>query len=169
MAPKRLHNPGAPVSRMAPRAFFDFARAVTVIPRLLSPSLLSAEGIDGRTACRTPMVTLAGSRKRLNSCSASVSQGKGLDLPQAIASALMEAVQGFHAEEGIHITYRELAGDGDAVDPQTLSTRCSTPCARRARLMCSTRFRALRAMIWVKTCGGNSTSCARPVSAGSSP
>ena len=55
------------------------------------------------------MVTLAGSRIRPNSCSPSVSQGKGLDLPQAIASALMEAGQGFHAEEveaGIHITYR---------------------------------------------------------------
>jgi len=45
MAPERLHNPGARVSRMAPRAFFDFARAATVIPRLLSLSLLGAEGI----------------------------------------------------------------------------------------------------------------------------
>src|SRR5580700_11508074 len=35
---------------------------------------------------------------RPNSRSASVSQGKGLDLPQAMASALMEACEGFHAE-----------------------------------------------------------------------
>ena len=36
---------------------------------------------------------------RPNSRSVSVSQGKGLDLPQAMASALMEAAEGFHAEE----------------------------------------------------------------------
>jgi ribosomal protein S12 methylthiotransferase accessory factor YcaO len=33
---------------------------------------------------------------RPNSRSVSVSQGKGLTLPQAMASALMEAVEGFH-------------------------------------------------------------------------
>src|SRR5256885_2271791 len=36
---------------------------------------------------------------RPNSRSVSVSQGKGYDLPQAMASALMEACEGFHAEE----------------------------------------------------------------------
>src|SRR5215470_14520466 len=36
---------------------------------------------------------------RPNSRSVSVSQGKGLELPQAYASALMEACEGFHAEE----------------------------------------------------------------------
>src|SRR5215470_16618299 len=36
---------------------------------------------------------------RPNSRSVSVSQGKGLELPQAMASALMEACEGFHAEE----------------------------------------------------------------------
>ncbi len=35
---------------------------------------------------------------RPNSRSVSVAQGKGLDLPQAMASALMEACEGFHAE-----------------------------------------------------------------------
>src|SRR5438132_13617410 len=35
---------------------------------------------------------------RPNSRSVSVSQGKGLELPQAVASALMEAREGFHAE-----------------------------------------------------------------------
>src|SRR5579863_2002665 len=35
---------------------------------------------------------------RPNSRSVSVSQGKGLDLPQAMASALMESCEGFHAE-----------------------------------------------------------------------
>jgi ribosomal protein S12 methylthiotransferase accessory factor len=37
---------------------------------------------------------------RPNSRSVSVSQGKGLELPQSMASALMEACEGFHAEEG---------------------------------------------------------------------
>ena len=36
---------------------------------------------------------------RPNSRSVSVSQGKGLDLTQAMTSALMEASEGFHAEE----------------------------------------------------------------------
>src|SRR4051812_32950415 len=36
---------------------------------------------------------------RPNSRSVSVSQGKGLDWEQAMASALMEACEGFHAEE----------------------------------------------------------------------
>src|SRR5712672_2570267 len=57
---------------------------------------------------------------RPNSRSVSVSQGKGLELPQAMASALMEATEGFHAEEigpCRRATYRELSGDGNIVDP----------------------------------------------------
>lgn len=64
---------------------------------------------------------------RPNSRSVSVAQGKGLDLPQAMASALMEACEGFHAEEigpTRQASYRALAA-GDAVaeavvDPGTL-------------------------------------------------
>ena len=62
---------------------------------------------------------------RPNSRSVSVSQGKGLDLPQAMASALMEAIEGFHAEEiaeGRRATYRELAAGRAVVDPTTLCT-----------------------------------------------
>jgi YcaO-like protein with predicted kinase domain len=62
---------------------------------------------------------------RPNSRSVSVSQGKGLDLTQAMASALMEAIEGFHAEEvgeGRRASYREIAADGAAVDPLTLCT-----------------------------------------------
>jgi YcaO-like protein with predicted kinase domain len=62
---------------------------------------------------------------RPNSRSVSVSQGKGLDLTQAMASALMEAAEGFHAEqagEGRRATYRELAADAVVVDPLTLCT-----------------------------------------------
>jgi ribosomal protein S12 methylthiotransferase accessory factor len=60
---------------------------------------------------------------RPNSRSVSVSQGKGLDLPQAMASALMEACEGFHAEEIgplRHAPYRDLARSTSVVDPATL-------------------------------------------------
>src|SRR6516165_9803382 len=49
---------------------------------------------------------------RPNSRSVSVSQGKGLELPQAMASALMEACEGLHAEEigPVRIAaYRDIA------------------------------------------------------------
>jgi ribosomal protein S12 methylthiotransferase accessory factor len=62
---------------------------------------------------------------RPNSRSVSVSQGKGLDLTQAMASALMEAAEGFHAEqtgEGRRASYREIAADSVVVDPLTLCT-----------------------------------------------
>jgi YcaO-like protein with predicted kinase domain len=60
---------------------------------------------------------------RPNSRSVSVSQGKGLDLSQAMASALMEAIEGFHAEEvdkGRRAPYRELAANRRLVDPDML-------------------------------------------------
>jgi len=60
---------------------------------------------------------------RPNSRSVSVSQGKGLELPQAMASALMEACEGFHAEEigpCRQAAYRELARSENVVDPATL-------------------------------------------------
>jgi YcaO-like protein with predicted kinase domain len=62
---------------------------------------------------------------RPNSRSVSVSQGKGLDLEQAMTSALMEAVEGFHAEEvdeGWRVPYRELADGCGVVDPLSLCT-----------------------------------------------
>jgi ribosomal protein S12 methylthiotransferase accessory factor len=54
----------------------------------------------------------------------SVSQGKGLELPQAMASALMEAAEGFHAEEiGTcrEASYRDLARAETVVEPETLA------------------------------------------------
>ena len=63
---------------------------------------------------------------RPNSRSVSVAQGKGLDLPQAMASALMEAIEGFHAEEvgaGRCASHREIAAEAAVVDPAML---CST-------------------------------------------
>jgi YcaO-like protein with predicted kinase domain len=60
---------------------------------------------------------------RPNSRSVSVSQGKGLELPQAMASALMEACEGFHAEEigpCRRATYGQLAAKEPVVDPAML-------------------------------------------------
>jgi YcaO-like protein with predicted kinase domain len=60
---------------------------------------------------------------RPNSRSVSVSQGKGLALPQALASALMEAAEGFHAEEiapATTLSYRRLARRHPVVEPATL-------------------------------------------------
>lgn len=71
---------------------------------------------------------------RPNSRSVSVSQGKGLDLPQATASALMEACEGFHAEEIGPLrraAYARLAASATAVNPAKLcpGTRPFAPSA----------------------------------------
>jgi len=61
---------------------------------------------------------------RPNSRSVSVSQGKGVDVLQALASAMMEAVELFHGEDIAAYTrvatYRELASVADAVRPDSL-------------------------------------------------
>ena len=64
---------------------------------------------------------------RPNSRSVSVSQGKGLDLPQAMASALMEASEGFHAEELGPVrraSYRDLARSANVVHADDTVRRC---------------------------------------------
>jgi ribosomal protein S12 methylthiotransferase accessory factor len=61
---------------------------------------------------------------RPNSRSVSVAQGKGLELPQAMASGLMEACETFHAEAvgPLRIAaYRHLVRGANVVDPATLS------------------------------------------------
>src|SRR5262249_59357746 len=60
---------------------------------------------------------------RPNSRSVSVSQGKGLELPQAMASALMEASEGYHAEEIGPLklaAYRDLVSAETIVEPASL-------------------------------------------------
>jgi YcaO-like protein with predicted kinase domain len=60
---------------------------------------------------------------RPNSRSVSVAQGKGLDLPQAMASALMEACETFHAEQVSSLriaAYRDFRRSDTVVDPATL-------------------------------------------------
>ena len=62
---------------------------------------------------------------RPNSASVSVAQGKGLSREQAAASALMEAVEGFHGE-GLEPRFRlsswcALSAEAETADPETLS------------------------------------------------
>jgi len=63
---------------------------------------------------------------RPNSRSVSVSQGKGLGLSQALASALMEAIELFHAEEPagrvVEASFSKLSAHDRAVRPGLLST-----------------------------------------------
>jgi len=62
---------------------------------------------------------------RPNSRSVSVSQGKGLGLSQALASALMEAIELFHAEEPagrvVEASFLELSENARVVRPGLLS------------------------------------------------
>jgi YcaO-like protein with predicted kinase domain len=71
---------------------------------------------------------------RPNSRSVSVAQGKGLELPQALTSALMEACEGFHAEAigpVRSLSYRQFAGEAVAA-PESLcvGTRPFDPASR---------------------------------------
>ena len=63
---------------------------------------------------------------RPNSRSVSVSQGKGLGLSQALASALMEAIEIFHAEEppgrAVEASFMELSAKACVVRPGLLSS-----------------------------------------------
>jgi YcaO-like protein with predicted kinase domain len=68
---------------------------------------------------------------RPNSRSVSVSQGKGLGLSQALASALMEAIELFHAEEPagrvVDASFLELSADARVVHPGLLPGKISLP------------------------------------------
>src|SRR5205823_9306186 len=101
----RTADPGETLARVRPHA------ARMGITRLGNITGLDRIGIPVAIAVRP------------NSRSVSVSQGKGYDLPQAMASALMEACEGFHAEEigpCQHAMYSNLAQSETVVDPDTL-------------------------------------------------
>jgi ribosomal protein S12 methylthiotransferase accessory factor len=79
----RIISPDDTLTRIAPRA------PQIGITRLGNVTGLDRIGIPVAVAIRP------------NSRSVSVSQGKGLGLSQALASALMEAIELFHAEEPV--------------------------------------------------------------------
>lgn len=75
---------------------------------------------------------------RPNSRSVSVSQGKGLALSQALASALMEAIELFHGESltgrTVEASFQELSAETRVVDPGSLcSTGISLPDRTKTR------------------------------------
>src|SRR5215469_7553321 len=80
-----------------------------VRPHALRMGITRLGNVTGLDRIGIPVVVAI----RPNSRSVSVSQGKGLTLSQAMASALMEAAEGFHAEDIAtrfrHASYRDLA------------------------------------------------------------
>src|SRR5258707_3045966 len=101
----RTADPGETLARVRPYA------ARMGIPRVGNIPGLDRIGIPVAIAVRP------------NSRAVSVSQGKGLELPQAMASAVMEACEGFHAEEigpVRRLSYRQLAANDTVVDPAAL-------------------------------------------------
>lgn len=105
----RLCSPAETLARVSPRM------SRMGITRLANVTGLDHVGIPVVMACRP------------NSRSVSVSQGKGLTLDAAKASALMESVETWHAENvelpRTRTTYRELAEGGSVVDVGALA-RC---------------------------------------------
>jgi YcaO-like protein with predicted kinase domain len=103
----RTISPDDTLDRIAPRA-----RQIG-ITRLGNVTGLDRIGIPVTVAIRP------------NSRSVSVSQGKGLGLSQALASALMEAIELFHAEEltgrAVDASFLELSANASVVRPGSLS------------------------------------------------
>jgi YcaO-like protein with predicted kinase domain len=93
------------------------ARLKPLLPTMGITRLANVTGLD---TIGIPVVMSV----RPNSRSLSVSQGKGLDLDSAKASAAMESIEGFHAERVsgplILASYDELRTDHVVVDPLRL-------------------------------------------------
>jgi YcaO-like protein with predicted kinase domain len=103
----RMISPDDTLARIAPKA------PQIGITRLGNVTGLDRIGIPVTVAIRP------------NSRSVSVSQGKGLGLSQALASALMEAIELFHAEEpvgrAVEASFLELSANARVVRPGLLS------------------------------------------------
>jgi YcaO-like protein with predicted kinase domain len=93
------------------------ARLKPLLPKMGITRLANVTGLD---TIGIPVVMSV----RPNSRSLSVSQGKGLDLDAAKASAAMESIEGFHAERVagplLLASYDELRADHVVADPQRL-------------------------------------------------
>src|SRR4051794_22686193 len=96
------------------------AETLVRVRKLMAPMGITRLGnITGLDRIGIPVAVAV----RPNSHSVSVSQGKGLDREQAMASALMEACEGYHAEEIGPVrtaAYRELARRAAVADPVAL-------------------------------------------------
>ncbi|MEP2641553.1 YcaO-like family protein [Roseobacter sp.] len=109
-------------------------RAVT--PHLPAMGITRVANVTGLDRIGIPVVNAY----RPNSRSLSVSQGKGLSLDAAKASAVMEAIEGFHAEEldlPLHpASHAEIATRGRVIDIQGLA------------YLRGTAFRPHRSLLW---------------------
>src|SRR4051794_6530932 len=96
------------------------AETLVRVRKLMAPMGITRLGnITGLDRIGIPVAVAV----RPNSRSVSVSQGKGLDRDQAMASALMEACEGYHAEEigpVRTLPYRALVGREPVIDPTGL-------------------------------------------------
>lgn len=109
----RLIPPAETVQRLRPWL------AAMGITRLANITGLDSIGIPAAVACRP------------NSRSVAVANGKGLDLAAAEASALMEAVEGYHAER-INLplklgSFADLRSSHRLVDVEALPRRTTSP------------------------------------------
>jgi ribosomal protein S12 methylthiotransferase accessory factor len=105
-----------------------------VVPKARQIGITRLGNVTGLDRIGIP-VTVA---VRPNSRSVSVSQGKGLGLSQALASALMEAIELFHGEDlterTVEASFPELSADTRVVHPGSLSsTGVSFPDRTRIR------------------------------------
>ena len=109
----RIISPDDTLARIAPKA------PQIGITRLGNVTGLDRIGIPVTVAIRP------------NSRSVSVSQGKGLGLSQALASALMEAIELFHAEEpagrAVEASFLELSANARVVRPGLSSWALTMP------------------------------------------
>jgi YcaO-like protein with predicted kinase domain len=120
----RVERPADTVDRMRRYS------AVMGITRIANITGLDRIGIPVTAVCRP------------NSRSVAVAQGKGIDLPAAEASGLMEAIETYHAERITlplkYATYEELRYTHDLVDLDGLP---STP---------ASRFHADLSILWIE-------------------
>lgn len=117
--PKRFIN-GTHRSRAPEETLADFGR---LMPKMGITRLANVTGLD---RLGLPVVVAV----RPNARSLSTSQGKGETLIAAKVSALMEAIEGWHAERIdkplLHASYRGLCQTRAAVDPAQLPARRDT-------------------------------------------
>lgn len=109
-----------------------------VRPHLAAMGITRVANVTGLDRIGIPVVNAF----RPNSRSLSVSQGKGLTLEAAKASAVMEAIEGYHAEEIdlelTHASHSEIARHHRVIETKTLA------------YLRDTRFDRARPLLWAE-------------------
>lgn len=129
---QKLFSSGTHRTR-SPERTFD-----AVAPHMAAMGITRVANVTGLDRIGIPVVNAF----RPNSRSLSVSQGKGLTLAAAKASAVMEAIEGFHAEE---IDLALIEGSHDALRGQQRLIDVSG-----LAYLDGTRFDRARPLLWVQ-------------------